>query len=187
MERTVKILIIEDEEIVKETLAENLKDKGFFVDTAENATIALAMIRQFYYDILLVDYRLPDMNGLTLIKEAAAISKESVSIVVTGYSSVETAVDAMRMGAYDYLLKPIDIDALVTEINIILKEREAYHKGKDRLHESAIRSLRPSEDDEVVVLASKDSLVPSDKESILKKIVSIPGLFVRKIIEFYWA
>ena len=184
MEQTVKVLIIEDEEIVKETLAENLKDKGFFVDTAENATVALAMIRQFYYDILLVDYRLPDMNGLALIKEAAEISKDSVAIVITGYSSVETAVDAMRMGAYDYLLKPIDIDALVTEINIILKEREAYQKGKERLHTSVIHSLRPTEDNEVVVLAGKDSLLPSDKEGILKKITSIPGLVVRKIIEF---
>jgi DNA-binding response OmpR family regulator len=59
-----KILIIEDEEIVRETLAENVKEKGFLVESAENAASALEMIKRFHYDILLVDYRLPDMNGL---------------------------------------------------------------------------------------------------------------------------
>ncbi|MCL2144127.1 MAG: response regulator [Endomicrobia bacterium] len=183
---SIKILIIEDEEIVRETLAENVKEKGFFVESAENAVSALEMIKNFHYDILLVDYRLPDMNGLALIKEALTISKDSVPIVITGYSSVETAVDAMRMGAYDYLLKPVDIEALVAEINVILKERDTFRRGKERLHESVINLLVPVNDVETVVLASKDSLRPFGKEGILKKIISIPGMFFGKIIEFYW-
>jgi len=186
VDNSAKILIIEDEEIVRETLAENVKEKGFFVESAENASSALEMIKQFHYDILLVDYRLPDMNGLALIKEALTISKDVVPIVVTGYSSVETAVDAMRMGAYDYLLKPVDIEALVTEIITVLKERDTFRRGKERLHESVINSLLPINDMEIAVLASKDSLKPFGKEGIFKKIISIPGMFFRKIIEFYW-
>lgn len=187
MNQSVKILIIEDEEIVKETLAENLKEKGFLVDTAENATEALAMIKKFQYDIFLVDYRLPDMNGLALIKEASVIAKDAVSIVVTGYSSVETAVDSMRMGAYDYLLKPVDIDALVAEIYTVLKERAALNEGKEKLHNGIINELKDiSEDDQITVLASKDSLVPFAKESIFKKISAVPGLIVGKIKDFYW-
>ncbi|MCL1971382.1 MAG: response regulator [Endomicrobia bacterium] len=181
-----KILIIEDEEIVRETLAENVKEKGFLVESAENAASALEMIKRFHYDILLVDYRLPDMNGLALIKEALTISPDSVPIVITGYSSVETAVDAMRMGAYDYLLKPVDIEALVTEITTILKERDIFRRGKERLHDSVINSLLPINDMDPVVLASKDSLRAFGKEGIVKKVFSIPGMFFRKIIEFYW-
>ena len=186
MNNSAKILIIEDEEIVRETLAENIKEKGFFVESAENAVSALEMIKRFQYDILLVDYRLPDMNGLALIKEALMISKDSVPMVITGYSSVETAVDAMRMGAYDYLLKPVDIEALVVEINTILKERDTFRRGKERLHESVINSLKPIDDMDPVVLASKDSLRPFGKEGMFKKIISIPGMFLRKIKEFYW-
>lgn len=186
MNNSAKILIIEDEEIVRETLAENVKEKGFFVESAENAASALEMIRRFHYDILLVDYRLPDMNGLALIKEALTISKDTVPIVVTGYSSVETAVDSMRMGAYDYLLKPVDIEALVTEITTILQERDTFRRGKERLHESVINSLQPVNDMETVVLASKDSLRPFGKEGIIKKIISIPGTFLGRIKEFYW-
>ncbi|MCL2334955.1 MAG: response regulator [Endomicrobia bacterium] len=186
VEGNIKILVIEDEEIVKETLAENLKEQGFAVETAEDAQSALTMIKQFYYDILLVDYRLPDMNGLALIKEAAAISKDSVSIVVTGYSSVETAVDAMRMGAYDYLLKPLDIEALVEEIKVILQERNSFRIGREKLHAQLINELSPINDDDVVIIASKDSLVPTSKEGIFSKIFKMPGLFFKKIIEFYW-
>ncbi len=186
MNNSAKILIIEDEEIVRETLAENVKEKGFFVESAENASSAIEMIKRFHYDILLVDYRLPDMNGLALIKEALMISKDAVPIVVTGYSSVETAVDAMRMGAYDYLLKPVDIEALVVEINTILQERDIFRKGKERLHESVISALKPLNDKGTVILASKDSLKPFGKEGIVKKIISIPGMFLRKIKEFYW-
>jgi DNA-binding NtrC family response regulator len=183
---SVRILVIEDEEIVRETLAENIREKGFFVESAENAVSALEMIKKFHYDILLVDYRLPDMNGLVLIKEALMISKDTAPIIVTGYSSVETAVDAMRMGAYDYLLKPVDIEALLSEINTILQEKNIFRRGKERFHEFIISSLKPLNDMEVVILASKDSLIPFEKEGILKKIISIPGTFVRKIKEFYW-
>jgi len=186
VEGNIKVLIIEDEEIVKETLAENLKEQGFSVETAEDAQSALTLIKQFYYDILLVDYRLPDMNGLALIKEAAAISKESVSIVVTGYSSVETAVDAMRMGAYDYLLKPLDIEALVSEIKIVLQERDSFKIGREKLHASLIQELPKINDEDLVVISSKDSLVPTNREGIIMKIFKIPGLFFKKIIEFYW-
>ncbi len=186
VEENIKILIVEDEEIVKETLAENLKEKGFFVETAENATNALTMIKQFYYDIMLVDYRLPDMNGLALIREANVISKETVSIVVTGYSSVETAVDAMRMGAYDYLLKPVDIESLVTEIKSIINEREVLKQGKETLHNSVMKELSPIKDDSINIIASRDSLIPVSRESVTRKFFALPGMFLKKIKDFYW-
>jgi len=185
MDNEIKILIIEDEEIVKETLAENLKEKGFAVDTAENAAVAISMISHNRYDILLVDYRLPDMDGLALIKEASALSKDSTAIVVTGYSAVETAVDSMRMGAYDYLLKPIDIDSLVAEIQTIMKERKELNAGKEKVKSGIASSIASTEDD-IVVLASRDSLIPVGREGFLRKIVLAPWLLFRKVIEFYW-
>jgi DNA-binding NtrC family response regulator len=184
MKQNVKILIIEDEEIVRETFAENLKDKGFVVDCAEDSQQALSMIKEKFYNILLVDYRLPDMNGLELIKEASSISRNSVAIVVTGYSAVETAVDSMRMGAYDYLLKPIDIDSLEIEIKTIMQETALLSEGKRKV-ESVVSGLTISNDD-IIILASKDDLIASGKESIVKKIFLLPLVFLKKIIEFYW-
>jgi DNA-binding NtrC family response regulator len=184
MERDISILIIEDEEIVRETLAENLKDKGFDVDSAETAEQALAMIKSKLYNILLVDYRLPDMNGLELIKASSEISKNSIAIVVTGYSAVETAVDSMRMGAYDYLLKPVDIDSLVAEIKTIMQEQAALNDGKRKV--DGIAGGLTLHNDEVAIIASRDSLVQAGKESIIKKILLLPFTFFGKIIEFYW-
>ena len=184
MEQNIKILIVEDEEIVRETLAENLKEKGFTVDSVENSEQALSAVKAKPYNILLVDYRLPDMNGIDFIKEASAISKNSVAIVITGYSAVETAVDSMRMGAYDYLLKPVDIDALVSEIRTIMQEMDILNVGKRRVA-SVVGGLSVSDDD-IVILASKDSLVPSGREGVAKKFFLLPFTFLRKIIEFYW-
>jgi len=180
----IKILIIEDEEIVRETLAENLKEKGFEVDSVESSEQALAKVKEKPYNILLVDYRLPNMNGIDFIKEASSISKNSVAIVITGYSAVETAVDSMRMGAYDYLLKPVDIDALVIEIKTIMQEMAVLNEGKRKADVVSAGLTIPKDD--IKVLASRDSLVPSGREGVAKKFFLLPVTFFRKIVEFYW-
>ncbi|MCL2799564.1 MAG: response regulator [Endomicrobia bacterium] len=186
MVENIKVLIVEDDEIARDTLAENLRAKGFDVDVAENGAEALLLVKQSHYEILLVDYRLPDTNGLAVIKDSLTVDKETVPIVVTGYSSVENAVDSMRVGAYDYLIKPVNIDALVSEMRIVLNEKESFYEGKANLHNSVIGELKDVNDEDIAILASKDSLIPINKESVLGKIKTIPNKIIRRIKEFYW-
>ena len=128
----IKILIIEDEHNIRISLKENLVSEGFDVDDVVDASSALEKIKDIFYDILLVDYNLPEMNGLDFIKEASQISPKSMPIIITGYSSVEIAVEAMRMGAHDYLIKPVSIAELVKVINTAVDERAKIKVGQEK-------------------------------------------------------
>jgi DNA-binding NtrC family response regulator len=100
------VLIVEDEAIIRESLKEWLKDT-YDVKTAENGEEALSMLTREDFDILIVDVRLPGKSGLEVMTEARAIKPQIKCIVITAYPSVELAVEAMKMGAVDYLIKPV--------------------------------------------------------------------------------
>jgi len=127
------ILIIEDEEPERLSLLNVLEADGYSVCGAANAAETLDMVNRQFFDILLVDYKLPDANGIDLIKQILQISKESVPVVVTGFSSLEIAVESMRIGAHDYVVKPINIDELKKNIESIVLEHEALTKGRENL------------------------------------------------------
>ena len=113
-ERSVRegsVLIVEDEAIVRESLSDWLKD-AYKVATAETGEEALKLIEKQDFDILIMDVRLPGKSGLQVLKEVKEIKPDVKCIVVTAYPSVELAVEAMKMGAIDYLIKPIAPDEL---------------------------------------------------------------------------
>lgn len=139
------LLIVEDEEAVRESLRAVLECDGYHCDGAENGTRALEMVSQQFYNIMLVDYRLPDMNGLEFIKQALVISKDSVPLIVTGCSSLEIALEGMRAGAHDYLVKPVGLDELKKNLEGILQEREVFLKGKTRFQE-VIKEIKPADE-----------------------------------------
>ena len=106
------LMIVEDENLLRETLADALESEGFQVTTAETRGEALSLLRLKPIDLLLLDLRLPDGSGLDVLKEAKILSDEIVCIIMTAFGEVETAVEAMKMGAYDFLIKPLDLDHL---------------------------------------------------------------------------
>ncbi|MFH0871224.1 MAG: response regulator [bacterium] len=105
-------MIVEDEELLRETLADALKSEGFRVTTAGTKGDAVSLLRFRPIDLILLDLRLPDGSGLEVLKEAKMLSDEIVVIIITAFGEVETAVEAMKMGAYDVLIKPLDLDHL---------------------------------------------------------------------------
>ncbi|MCL2389420.1 MAG: response regulator [Elusimicrobia bacterium] len=181
-----KILIIEDEETVRESLFAVLTARGFGVATAETGREALEKIKKEFYDILLVDYKLTDMDGLSLIKEAAFISKDSVPIVVTGYSSVETAVDAMRIGAHDYLIKPVDIDNLIENIKMILNERDDYRRGLQALQRVITAKLEPLKDADTRIVCGKGKEILGLSGNFFLKILFFPVTILKGFKNFYF-
>jgi len=111
------IVIIDDEKVIQETLLVSLKDNGWNIHTAANGKDGLELIAQTQAQLAIIDYKLPDIDGISLLKKARETSKDIEVILLTGVGGVDTAISALRAGAYDYLQKPMDID----EIRIIIQ------------------------------------------------------------------
>lgn len=107
-----RILIVDDETIVRESLGSWFREEGYTVDTAGSAREALEKLSANKWDIFLLDIRMPGMDGLELQRKIRESHPDSTIIIMTAYASVETAVEAMKQGAYDYIVKPFDPDEL---------------------------------------------------------------------------
>lgn len=134
-ENKTSILVIEDEEAERISLVGVLESAGYTVDGAENGVKALELVKKQFFDVLIVDYKLPDIDGIDLIKQILQISRDSVPILATGYSSLEVAVESMRIGAHDYMIKPVNIEELKKNIDSIIIERDELTKGRKNLPE----------------------------------------------------
>lgn len=108
----IKILVVDDERGLCAGLQEALQREGYLVDAANEAKAALTLIRERLYNLVLTDMKMPDIQGLALLKEAKQSSPDTVFIMMTAYGTVESAVQAMKEGAYDYLSKPLDMQRL---------------------------------------------------------------------------
>ncbi|MEK6622109.1 MAG: sigma-54 dependent transcriptional regulator [Planctomycetota bacterium] len=106
------VLVVDDEETLRITIKEFLYEQGYEVVVAETCEQALERINEFLPDLILLDLRLPDMNGLELLEKIKSKDSQALIIVMTGFGSVDSAVEAMKIGAYNYLEKPFKIDHL---------------------------------------------------------------------------
>ena len=110
-ERT-RVLVVDDEEIVRESLSGWLAKDGYTLDTAPDGPTALDKLRRERWSILLVDLKMPGMDGLQVLEIVKRLQPDVAVVIMTAYATVETAVEAMKMGAYDYLVKPFDPEEL---------------------------------------------------------------------------
>ncbi len=118
------ILIVDDEQEIRDSLSEVLTDEGFLTYTAENGSVALEMLNETYYDIIISDIKMPELDGVTLLQRVKEKAPDTFVILITSYGSTETAIHAMRHGAIDYILKPIDFDELILRIKNIDLHKE---------------------------------------------------------------
>ncbi|MBW1900579.1 MAG: response regulator [Deltaproteobacteria bacterium] len=108
-----RILVVDDELIVRDSLKEWLKEEGFTVDAAESGPDALEMLNEKQYHLMLTDIKMPGMDGVEVLKKAKEAFPDLTVVMMTAYATVETAVEAMKIGALDYLVKPFDLDTLI--------------------------------------------------------------------------
>lgn len=120
----VKILIVDDEPYLREIIRQGLEDMNYLVDEAADGRVAIEMIRKYPYDVIITDLRLPGIPGEKILEEALAIYPETIVIVMTGFGNVQTAVNAIRRGAYDYLPKPFQFDEIIMRVKKGLHERQ---------------------------------------------------------------
>lgn len=112
MIKKISLLIVDDEESVRDSLYNWFIEDGYLVDCAQNAKEALTMLEMKNYDIILADIKMPGMDGLEMHRRIKSLNKDSIVIIMTAFASVETAVQALKDGAYDYVTKPFDPDDL---------------------------------------------------------------------------
>lgn len=118
------ILIVDDEKIVRESLYKWFLEDGYRVDTAENAAEALRKLQSATFDIAFVDIKMPGMDGLELQCRLKEIDKSLTVVIITAFASVDSAVRALKDGAYDYVTKPIDPDELTHMVNNIINQKK---------------------------------------------------------------
>lgn len=121
------ILIVDDEPIVRESIRDWLKDDGYLVETAESGEEALEKIEKQDFSMVVLDVRLPGKTGITVLKELKALRPNIKSIIITAYPSAELAAEAMKLGAVDYLIKPIapdDLERLIRETLLKCERQE---------------------------------------------------------------
>ncbi len=126
---TVRILVVDDERSMRELLAIVLKREGHEVLVAENGRSAIALLEKETVELLISDVRMPDVSGVEVLAEAQRINPDIIGIMVTAFASTETAVEALRLGAYDYLSKPFNVDELKLKVRKALERKHLQQEN----------------------------------------------------------
>jgi DNA-binding NtrC family response regulator len=160
MPEKIKILVVDDEVNLLKTLSDILNRSGYEVATAKDGTSALGLIGKDGFDIALLDIRMPHMDGIELLERIKAQRPDMEIIIMTAYGTIETAKRSMKLGAYDYILKPLDIDevlmnlkkitemkALTTEARFLQNQLQQEHSyehiiGKSRQIQGVVETVK---------------------------------------------
>ncbi len=118
------VLIVDDEEEFREMTGKRLTKRGLFCESAANGDIALEMIAAKQYDVVLLDVKMPGRDGIEILREIKKISPLTEVVMLTGHASVESGINGIKYGAFDYLMKPIDLEPLFDKLNAAHEHRQ---------------------------------------------------------------
>lgn len=136
MGKHARILVVDDDESIRTVLTAVLQEKGYAVDTAGSGNEGIEKTKTSFYNLALVDIRLPDMEGTQVLAKMNETAPEIRKIIITGYPSVQNAVDALNKGAHAYIMKPFDMDNVLRTMEEQLKKQEEEKKyGKEKVTE----------------------------------------------------
>jgi putative nucleotidyltransferase with HDIG domain len=161
-----RVLVVDDEKFIRDILADFLTMEGYAVRTANDGTDAVRELSRSNFSLVISDLKMPKMGGLELLKHVAKMQPEALTVIMTGFGTVETAIDAMKHGAYDYILKPFKVEEIVHVVqrglekqrlaaeNLRLKEAISLYKVSEAITASlslddVIHTVRDSAFDEL--------------------------------------
>ena len=191
-----RILVVDDEMGIREGCKRALSAEGYAVDEAEDGSSGFQKVKKSPYDLILVDLMMPRMGGLDLIQKVHQIDPEIIIVVITGYATIETAVESTKRGAYDYLPKPFAPDALTALVKrglekrwLRIKAKELYAERDQKLLElaneqSRLRTIIGCMDDGVLVTNMEGRLVLWNASSV-KMLKSRSNDVVGEALEYY--
>src|SRR5262249_33398549 len=140
-----RVLIVDDEKFIRDILADFLGMEGYHVRTAEDGAAALGELNRSSYDLIISDLKMPRMGGIELLEAIGTAAPNALTVIMTGFGTVETAIDAMKRGAYDYILKPFKVEEVIhvvqrglekqrlTAENMRLKEALSLYKVSEAI------------------------------------------------------
>ena len=143
-----RVLIVDDEKFIRDILADFLGMEGYQVRTAEDGAAALEELSRGPYDLILSDLKMPKMGGIELLEKVSLLAPSALTVIMTGFGTVETAIDAMKRGAYDYILKPFKMEEVIHVVqrglekqrlsaeNLRLKEALSLYKVSEAIQAS---------------------------------------------------
>jgi two-component system response regulator CpxR len=134
----IKVLLVDDEKDFVETLAQRLEVREFDVQTALNGDEALGMIQESEIDVVVLDVLMPGKDGIQTLREIKELKPLVSVIMLTGNATVDTAIEGMKLGAYDYLMKPTETESLVEKINSAYKIKAEH---EERIRKAEINGL----------------------------------------------
>lgn len=127
---SAKILIADDEKPIRDSLKMVLDEEGYSTQVVADGEEALQKIKEENFDVVITDIKMPKMEGIQVLEEASKISPETFFIIMTAYASVKTAIDALRQGAYDYLIKPVEFDDVIVRVKRLLDYKKLALENK---------------------------------------------------------
>jgi DNA-binding NtrC family response regulator len=136
MARLIRLLIVDDEERFVETLSKRLAARGFYVEGANSGPDAISLIGSRPFDVVLLDLRMPGMDGLQTLREIKIAAPLVQVVMLSGNASINAAVEGMRLGASDYLLKPADIEEVVAKVEEAFEKKRLKEKELSGHNES---------------------------------------------------
>jgi response regulator RpfG family c-di-GMP phosphodiesterase len=169
-----RILVVDDERVIREILSDFLSLEGYVVRTVEDGQEALRELQRRSYNLVISDLKMPNMGGLELIEKITALQIPVLTVIMTGFGTVETAIEAMKQGAYDYILKPFKVEEVVHIVQRGLDRQRLQHENirlKDalsiyRISEAIATSLSVEKVLDLVLDATLDA-VDADVVSLL--------------------
>jgi DNA-binding NtrC family response regulator len=156
MDETPRILIIDDDENIRKVLVAILEDEGYNVESVGTAKEAIERTRKKYYNMALIDIRLPDMEGIELLTRMKDTTPKIRKVIITGYPTLQNAVDAVNRGANAYILKPFDVDKVLKTLKEQLHKQEEEKKySQDKVAEFIEARVKQLESEENIVVHGK--------------------------------
>ncbi|HSB05464.1 MAG TPA: HD domain-containing phosphohydrolase [Thermodesulfobacteriota bacterium] len=172
-----RILIVDDEEMITSLLARSLDREGYSCETTNNAREALDSFYKNDYSLIILDLIMPKMDGLELLKTMKGVTPGTPVIMITGYPELETALEAMRLGAYDFIIKPVNLDLVAFIVRKALEKKrleeevETYRRNLEKLVEESTAKLQKA-----LQVLNKSHL---DSGKVLARVIEVRDPFNR--------
>ena len=164
------ILIVDDEKSIRNSLRDVLEYEGHTIVEAENGMEALALVKKTELDLILCDIKMPKMDGIDFLDMALEAKPESVIIMISGHGTIETAVEAIKKGAYDYLPKPLDLNRLLVITKNGLEKKDLVHETKTlrkKINASKDSSIIGESDEIKLIFEMIEKVAPTDARVLI--------------------